>query len=314
MKIRLNQRIFSSQWVCTVFLLVVLQFAFAQSDNMISRLEIFTLENSKRTLILEEIAHFEAPNWSLDGSYFIINQEGLLYKVSFDGKTKVQIPTGKATQCNNDHGISPDGTLLAISNNDLIEGATNGSSRIYVLPIAGGEPILITTQFPSYWHGWAPNNKEVVYTAYRDGDFNIFRTALDNAAEIQLTEAAGLDDGPEYSPDGTYIYYNSFKSGVMELWRMKPDGNEKKQLTDDPYSNWFPHPSPDGKYLVYLSYMEDQGQNHPAMQNVALRLFDLQDHSITTLTTFTGGQGTINVPSWSPDSKHFAFVSYLTSN
>jgi len=150
----------------------------------------------------------------------------------------------------------------------------------------------------------------VVYTALRNGTYDIYQIALNDSTEVQLTNAPGLDDGPEYSPDGMYIYYNSFQSGVMELWRMRPDGADKEQLTDDAYSNWFPHPSPDGKYLVFISYMEDQGQNHPALKKVALRLYNLQDKTIKTLCSFTGGQGTINVPSWSPDSKKFAFVSY----
>jgi Tol biopolymer transport system component len=215
-----------------------------------------------------------------------------------------------ASQCNNDHGISPDGKFLAISNNDPIEGTTGGTSRIYVLPVHGGEPKLITEKMPSYWHGWSPDGKKVVYTALRNGTYDIYQIRLNDTTEVQLTNAPGLDDGPEYSPDGAYIYYNSFQSGVMELWRMKPDGTKKEQLTNDAYSNWFPHPSPDGKYLVFISYLEDQGQNHPALKKVSLRLYNLQDNTIRTLCSFIGGQGTINVPSWSPDSKKFAFVSY----
>ena len=283
---------------------------YSQKGTMISRLETFDITTNERSLIREENEHFEAPNWSTDGSYFIINQDGLLYKISGNGSEKELIPTSFARQCNNDHGISPDGTLLAISNNDLLEGATGGTSRIYVLPVEGGEPKLITEKMPSYWHGWSPDGKKVVYTALRNGEYDIYQIALKDTIEVQLTNAPGLDDGPEYSPDGKYIYYNSFQSGVMELWRMNPDGTKKEQLTNDVYSNWFPHPSPDGKYLAFLSYLEDQGQNHPALKKVSLRLYNLQDRTIRALCSFTGGQGTINVPSWAPDSKKFAFVSY----
>ena len=282
----------------------------SQIDSVISRLETYDIATGERKLILEENVHFEAPNWSYDGTYFIINQEGLLYRISLDGKIRELIPTGEATQCNNDHGISPDGTLLAISNNDPIEGSGFGTSRIYTVPIEGGIPSLITKNMPSYWHGWAPDSKSVVYTAHRKGDYDIYSIGIDGKKEIQLTEDPGLDDGPDYSPDGQHIYYNSFRTGTMELWRMNKDGANKVQLTDDEYSNWFPHPSPDGKYLVFLSYLEDQGQAHPPLKQVAIRLYDLQSKSITTLCTLTGGQGTINVPSWSPDSKAFAFVSY----
>ncbi len=286
---------------------------YSQNETMISRLETFNITTNTRSLIWEEMEHFEAPNWSADGSYFIINQGGLLYKVAADGKFKELIPTGFANRCNNDHGISPDGSLLAISNNDLVENAAGGTSRIYVLPVHGGVPKLVTKKMPSYWHGWSPDSKNLVYTAMRNGDFDIYQIALNDSTEVQLTNAPGLDDGPEYSPDGKYIYYNSFQSGVMELWRMKPDGTKKEQLTNDAYSNWFPHPSPDGKFLVFLSYLEDQGESHPALKQVALRLYDLTNNTIKTLISFVGGQGTINVPSWSPDSKEFAFVSYSTN-
>ena len=282
----------------------------SQSKEIHSTLEIFDITNNQRTKVLSEEAHFEAPNWSLDGSYFVINQKGLLYRVSVDGQEKVVIPTGSLKKCNNDHGISFDGKILAISNNDVIPGATSGTSRIYTMPIAGGTPKLITPEYPSYWHGWSPDGKTLVYTAERDGNFDIYAIASTGGAEKRLTSDPGLDDGPEYSPDGKYIYYNSMQSGKMEIWRMKADGTTKEQLTKDSYSNWFAHPSSDGKHFVFISYLEDQGHRHPPMKDVALRLYNLEDGSIRTLCTFVGGQGTINVPSWAPDGKRFAFVSY----
>jgi TolB protein len=90
---------------------------------------------------------------------------------------------------------------------------------------------------------------------------------------------------------------------------MKPDGSEQEQLTSDEYNNWFPHPSPDGKWIVFLSFAKDV-TGHPPNKDVTLRLMSLADKKITVLTTLFGGQGTINVPSWAPDSKKFAFVSY----
>lgn len=281
-----------------------------QDGNVISKLETFDLASGKRTVVRTEHAHFEAPNWSSDGQFFVINQNGLLFRVSGDGRLKEEILSGEAKNCNNDHGISPDGSLIALSNNDLLEGKGFGTSRIYTIPIDGGNPQLITPEMPSYWHGWAPDGKSVLYVGHRGEDFDIYSKGISGESEVRLTSDPGLDDGPEYSPDGQFIYYNSFRSGMMEIWRMRPDGSQKEQLTDDEYSNWFPHPSPDGKYLVFLSYLEDQGQAHPPLKSVALRLYDLENKTITTLCSFTGGQGTINVPSWSPDSKKFAFVSY----
>jgi len=283
---------------------------FGQSSQLRSMLEVYSLETGDRKVIYEEKAHFEAPNWSLDGNYLIFNQNGLLYRIKTDGSLKEQINTGTAVKCNNDHGISPDGTLLAISNNDPIDGVKSGTSRIYTLPIDGGTPQLVTLEYPSYWHGWSPESDAVVYTASRNNNYDIYRISIHGGEEERLTNSPGLDDGPEYSPDGEYIYYNSMQSGSMEIWRMKADGSEKEQITNDAYSNWFAHPSPDGKYFVFISYLEDQGDRHPPLKDVALRLYDLNTKEIKSLCFFTGGQGTINVPSWSPDSKHFAFVSY----
>jgi len=283
---------------------------FGQSSQLNSMLEIFSIESGERKVIYEEKAHFEAPNWSTDGNYLIFNQNGLLYRIKTNGSLKEQIDTGKAVKCNNDHGISPDGTMLAISNNDPIEGVESGTSRIYTLPIEGGVPKLVTLEYPSYWHGWSPESDAVVYTARRNNNYDIYRISIHGGEEERLTNSPGLDDGPEYSHDGTYIYYNSMQSGSMEIWRMKVDGSEKEQLTNDAYSNWFAHPSPDGKYFVFISYLQDQGDRHPPLKDVALRLYNLNTKEIKSLCFFTGGQGTINVPSWSPDSKHFAFVSY----
>ena len=289
------------------------------SKNMFSQihcnLEIFDLESQSRNIIFSDTTHFEAPNWSPDGKFLIFNSNGLLFRFDLQSKTKEHIPTGHLKTLNNDDGFSPDGTQIAISAYDPPEDAEIPEEnwltpKIYTIPVTGGEPNLITKKAPSFWHGWSPNGNTLVFTGRRHNDFNIYAIDVRGTKETELTSSSGLDDGSEYSPNGKYIYYNSMKSGKMELWRMKADDSTKEQLTNDTYSNWFPHPSPDGKYVVYIAYLEDQGADHPAMKNVALRLFNLNDQRVKTLCEFTGGQGTINVPSWSPDGKKFAFVSY----
>lgn len=279
-----------------------------------SSLEIFNIETDVRTVLWEANDHFEAPNWSPDGKFMIYNSHGSLYKIDISTKKISQINTGFATRINNDHGISPDGTQIVISSEDVpseqAESMNWLTSKIYLLPIQGGTPQLVTKKAPSFWHGWSPDGQTLIYTARRNDDFDIYAIHVNGGEEIRLTDAPGLDDGSEFSADGQHIYYNSMQSGKMEIWRMNADGSEKIQLTNDDFSNWFPHPSPDGQFLVYLAYLEDQGSNHPPMKKVALRLMDLQNNTTRTLCTFTGGQGTINVPSWSPDSKKFAFVSY----
>ena len=264
-----------------------------------------------------EDRHFEAPNWSRDGRFFIVNSAGRLYRLAADGVGDlVEIPTGFATRLNNDHGISPDGRLLALSHHasEHITDSTQDwlASSVYVLPIEGGPaPVKVTSRAPSFWHGWSPDGTTLVYTALRDGEWDIYAIPVEGGEERRLTTCPGLDDGPEYSPDGRFIYYNSFCTGSMQIWRMRPDGSGAEQLTRDAHSSWFPHPSPDGRWVVFLAYLEDQGDAHPFGRQVMLRLMDVRDGSVRDLTApFFGGQGTINVPSWSPDSRRVAFVGY----
>lgn len=279
-----------------------------------SRLETVDIRNGKRTQVFSAGIHFEAPNWSRDGKFFIVNHNGKLFRIPLSKPTFIPINTEFATQCNNDHGISPDGKMLVISHSnkdDTTHKEEWKKSTIYTLPIGGGQPKKITDKTPSFWHGWSPDGKTLAYCAERNGNFDIYTIPVEGGEETRLSDDPGLDDGPEYSHDGKYIYYNSYASGTMQIWRMHTDGSGKEQLTKDQYSNWFPHPSPDGKWIVFITYMEDQKQEHPFGKDVRLRLMNLKDKSIKNLTdVFFGGQGTLNVPSWSPDSRKLAFVSY----
>jgi Tol biopolymer transport system component len=283
---------------------------FSQAQQIESSLEIIDISTKKRKIILEETRHFEAPNWSRDGKFFLINSLGKLEKISLKGKKLGIVNTGFANSCNNDHGYSFDGKLLIISHNDTTVGKQL-NSRIFTLPAQGGTPKLITMGFPSYWHGISPDGKTLIYCAMRNNTWDIYSIPVEGGEETRLTTAEGLDDGCEYSPDGKYIYFNSFRTGKMQIWRMKADGSEQIQLTFDEYSNWFPHLSPNGKWLVYIAYLQDQKGSHPFGKEVKLRLMNLETMQTSDLTdVFCGGQGSINVPSWSPDSKKLAFVSY----
>jgi Tol biopolymer transport system component len=189
-----------------------------------------------------------------------------------------------------------------------------GESAVWILPVTGGEPKLLTKETPSYFHGWSPDNTEVVYVAKRDGKsvYNIYKKSVQGGKETALTniEAGQHVDGCEFSPDGKYIYYNGNHTGKMQIWRMKPDGSGRQQLTFDEYNNWFPHVSPNGKLIVFLSYPPDTDPNsHPSYRRVLLRTLPVNIGEPKVIAYLYGGQGTINVPSWSPDSKQVAFVS-----
>lgn len=274
-----------------------------------SRLEILDTETGNRKVIYSTTDHIEAPNWSRNGKFLIYNSGGKLYKFDLDKGKPELINTGEAIKNNNDHGISFDGKMLAISNHTDINGKS--ASIIYTLPIEGGEPFRVTEKGPSYWHGWSPDGKYLVYCAERNGDYDVYQIPAKGGQEKQLTTAKGLDDGPEYSADGKYIYFNSTRTGTMQIWRMKPDGSEQEQITFDAYQDWFAHPSPDNKWLIYISYPpEVPATSHPHNQRVMLRMQPSDGKDVKVMAHIYGGQGTFNVPSWSPDSKKVAFVSY----
>jgi len=269
-----------------------------------SNLEIINIETGVRKVIYSSYNHFEAPNWSRDGKYLLVNSKGKLFTIGVDGGEPKQLNTEFAVSCNNDHGFSPDGKLIAISHHH------KGVSLIYVLPSEGGTPRQVTESGPSYWHGWSPDGKTLAYCAERGGNYDIYVIPVAGGQELRLTDAEGPDDGPDYSHDGRYIYFNSQRTGIMRIWRMNADGKNQKQITsDEQYADWFPHPSPDDKWIIFLSY-DKTVEGHPANKDVALRIMPTSDYKPKVLIKLFGGQGTINVPSWSPDSKNIAFVSY----
>ncbi|CAM4106248.1 transporter [Paenibacillus alkaliterrae] len=283
-----------------------------ENRNVISFLETVDVNTGERSVLAEFDCLIEAPNWTKDGKRLIYNSGGLLYSFDLVTRESTVIGSGYANQCNNDHVLSPDNTQIAVSHHTH----EDGQSRIYVFPLAGGQPILITALAPSYLHGWSPDGGTLSYCAERNGQYNIYTIPVDGGVETQLTDSPGLDDGPEYSPAGGHIWFNSTRTGLMQVWRMNADGSEQTQMTFDESNNWFPHVSPDGEAIAYLTYRKGDvtPNDHPANKDVEIRLMASNGGQYRTLAKLFGGQGTINVNSWSPDSRQLAFVSYKLKN
>jgi TolB protein len=276
-------------------------------DYIGSDLEILDVEKGSRRVIYSVTDSLQAPNWTRDSKALIYNRNGRLYRFDLKKETPTEINTDFAIRNNNDHVLSFDGKMLAISHHVAEE---QNQSNVFTVPTKGGTPKRITTLGPSYLHSWSPDGKFLIYTGGRNGEFDIYKISVDGGEETNLTKTAGLDDGPEYTPDGKYIYFNSTRSGLMQIWRMKPDGSEQSQITKDGFNNWFPHISPDGKWIVFLSFLGDiSPEDHPFYKQVYIRLMPITGGPAKVIAYVYGGQGTINVPSWSPDGKRVAFVS-----
>lgn len=270
-----------------------------------------TEDNTQRTVLITDQV-IEAPNWTPDGQWLIFNAGGELWRMRADGSGKPeQIDTGSIRRLNNDHVLSPDGQTVFMS---------NGDGHLYAVPITGGEPRKVSNDhagfFRYFLHGISPDGETLSYVAI-EGDeprrINIFTIPAAGGPDTRLSDIDKPNDGPEYSPDGAWIYFNSERAakspGHAQIFRMRPDGTGVEQLTSDDRVNWFPHPSPDGAWVVYLSY--PQGTlGHPADRDVILRRMRPDGTETSDIATFFGGQGTINVNSWAPDSRRFAFVAY----
>ncbi|MEC0088928.1 TolB family protein [Paenibacillus macquariensis] len=279
-----------------------------EDRNVISFLETVDVHTGKRIIVAQFDSLIEAPNWTRDGKRLIYNSLGRIYSFDIATKEVVVIDSDYAHHCNNDHVLSPDNSHIAVSHHTQ----EDGQSRIYIFPMEGGNPRLITPMAPSYLHGWSPDGKTLAYCAERNGQYDIYTIPVDGGVEVRLTDSPGLDDGPEYSPDGKYIWFNSVRTGLMQVWRMNADGSGPLQMTCDDSNNWFPYVSPDGETVAYISYQAgdvDPG-DHPPNKNVEIRVMSSAGGEFRTLVQLFGGQGTLNVNSWSPDGKQLAFVSY----
>ena len=279
-------------------------------DYIGSNLELMDVTTGHREIRYRSAHSIQAPNWTVDSKKLIYNSKGHLYQYELADGTITPLNTGFAIRNNNDHVLTFDGSLIGISHHNQED---DGTSALYYLPAEGDSvPTMVTKPGvgASYFHGWSPDNEKMVFTGNRNDAYNIHTVNIKNGKEEQLTDLPTLDDGPEYSPDGKYIFFNSVRTGTMQLWRMKANGKKQTQLTFDDYNDWFPHVSPDQKWIVFISFPKDiDPSSHPFYKHCMLRIMPYEGGTPKVIAHLYGGQGTINVPSWSPDSKKIAFVT-----
>ena len=278
-----------------------------------STLETVIVASTDRRVRFTSPTHLEDPNWTPDGNALIFDQGGTLQRLALDdgihpidstlprSTSTTPILTAPLTRINGDHGISPDGSLIAVGNED-----PDGVSRVYVVPMAGGTARRVTAKGSSYFHAWSPDGKTISFTGLTDNNFGAYTIPVAGGQETLMVSRG---DVAEFSPDGQWIYYQSDRSGHMQIWRRHPHGSSDEQLLVSDTSDWFPHISPDGKMIAFVAYKPGT-QGHPANQDVEIRVLSLADRKVRTLASLLGGRGTMNVPSWSPDSRMLAFASY----
>ena len=277
-----------------------------------STLQTIAIDNNMRRAFVIQTGkgQMEAPNWSRDGKTLIFNRAGKLWSVpaaESDGAIAEATPIdiGSASDCTGSHGLSPDGKWIAMT----CTTPDHPGRRVYIVPVTGGAPRMVTANPDSYFHSWSPDGKTILFTRPSHSSLNIFAISPDGGEETALTTGTGVSDDPDFSSDGQWIYFNSDRAGGMQIWRMRTDGSQPEQVTFDEKHNWTPHPSPDGKSILILSYDKDV-TGHAANKDVTLRILNVADRKIRNLVEIVGGSGSDNVPNWAPDGAHFAFVSY----
>ena len=273
--------------------------------TLYSALQTMDISSGRDTILASEGGKSMAPNWSRDGKSIYFTHDGHILSIPAAGGAAQPIDVGNLINCSGSHGFSPDGKWYALS----CSTADHADRRVYIIPSSGGTPRLVTEN-TGYFHSWSPDGKTILFTRGAGrGMGNIYSISADGGAETPLTSGTGLSDDPDCSPDGKWIYFNTDRWGGMQIARMYSDGSHVEQVTKDEYKNWTPHPSPDGHSVVFLSYNPDV-TTHAANKDIALRILSTSDGKIRTLVNLVGGDGTMNVANWSPDSKSVAFVSY----
>jgi dipeptidyl aminopeptidase/acylaminoacyl peptidase len=273
----------------------------AQKSQVFSSVQTIQTEDKFRRamMVLTKRGRIGSVNWSTDGQSLYFNRGGHIEKMAAIGAEPQNVKIGARLWCDDNHGLSPDNSQLAVS----CASAPGRAPSIYTVPLDGGAARQLTHGGAAEFHGWSPDGTTIAFTGVRNGHTDVYVVPAQGGEEKRLTNAA-INDGPDFGPDGS-IYFSSDRSGSMQVWRMKADGSQAEQMTKDAGNDWFPHVAPNGKQMVYLN----RAGSAP-VGDATLRLMDLGNGQARVLVDVFGGDGTLNAPSWSSDNHHFAFTEY----
>lgn len=254
----------------------------------------------------------EAPNWSIDGRSLYVNGDGRLWRLDIDDPSQLQeVRFDSLPAINNDHVLSADGRSVFMSAMDghIYRGSLDGGAVTRVSPDDGKWHFL---------HGVSGDASRIAYVelgSFDEAGRLVVAPSDGSGGSVVDTGPRHLD-GPEWSPGEEWLYFNTEAftdaPGHAQLARIPDGGGALERLLESDTVDWFPHLSPDGSFATYIVFPAGT-LGHPADLDVEVRLVETSDWS-TPLATHAlfGGQGTLNVNSWGPDSDRFAFVGYPT--
>ena len=142
--------------------------------------------------------------------------------------------------------------------------------------------------------GLASNTGRIVFTSFRDGNYEIYVMDADGGNQERLTNHPADDFQPDWSPDGTKIAFVSRRDGgASQIHVMDADGKNVIRLTDGRGGKRDPDWSPDGGKIAFsvddlvdrIDVMDADGNNRVRHEDQAWE------------------------PSWSPDGGTIAFLS-----
>ena len=156
---------------------------------------------------------------------------------------------------------------------------------------------------------WGPDSNELIYSMAG----SLWRQKLNSKDALQLTDGAGYDYQPDWSPDGKSVVYVCYQNDAMELWLLNLASGKSQQLTDGGAVNVEPRWSPDGKHLVWVSTQYNK-RFHVFMgelnEGKLVNVVRLTGETKSPLPRYYYSQYDMEInPVWTRDGKEILFVS-----